>query len=56
MGNISLDELAALRLVLEYVPVKDVLTAAMNHMAECEDVKSQDSADTICKALHTFLK
>lgn len=56
MSNITLNELAALQLVFEFVPVKDLLTSAMHHMSEREDVKSKDSADTICKAIATFLR
>ena len=54
--NLSLDELAALKLVLEFVPVKTILTSAMEKLAEAEDTNSKDSADTICKAVTTFLK
>ena len=56
MYKLNLNELAALQLVFEYIPVKDLLVSAMHHLAECEDLKSQDSADTISKALTTFLR
>lgn len=56
MGNINLNELAALQLVLEYVPVKELLASAMNHMAEQADTRSKDNADVCCKAIATFLK
>lgn len=56
MSNISLNELAALQLVFEFVSVKDLLSSAMNHMAESDNINLQDSADTICKAIATFLK
>lgn len=56
MGNINLNELAALQLVLEFIPVKDLLSSAMNHMAEQEDAHSKDNADVCFKAITTFLK
>lgn len=39
--KLSLDELTALKLVLEFVSVKDLLTSAMNHFAEQEDTHSK---------------
>lgn len=56
MGNISLNEFAALQLVLEFVPVKTLLTSAMNDFSEQEDVHSKDNADLCYKAIATFLK
>ena len=55
MDRVSLNELAALRLVLEYVSVKDLLTSAMNGFAQSEDIRSQDNADLCSKAVHSFL-
>lgn len=56
MGKMNLNELAALQLVLEFIPVKDLLSSAMNYMADQEDTHSKDNADVCCKAIATFLK
>ncbi len=56
MSNIKLNELAALQLVLEFIPLKDLLTSAMNNYSEQEDVHSKDNADVCYKAIATFLK
>jgi hypothetical protein len=56
MGKVSLDELAALKLVLEFVNVKDLLSSAMNGFAEKEDIKSKDNANVCFEAISTFLK
>lgn len=56
MCELSLDEMAALRLVLEYIPIKDVLTSAMYYLAEQTDVRSKDNADVCFKAINTFLQ
>ena len=55
MSKISLNELAALRLVLEYVSIKDLLVSAMNGFSQDKDVRSQDNADVCSKAIHSFL-
>ena len=55
MKKVSLDELTALRLVLEYVSVKDLLVNAMHGFALNDDVHSQDNADLCSKAIHSFL-
>ena len=55
MNRVNLNDLAALRLVLEYVSVKDLLTSAMNGFAQKEDTRSQDNADLCSKAVHSFL-
>lgn len=54
--RLSLDEQTALKLVLEFVTVKDLLTSAMHYFAESEDVRSKDNADLCFKAITTFLK
>lgn len=54
--KLSLDELTALKLVLEFISVKDLLTSAMNSFAENEDIKSRDNADLCFKAITSFLK
>jgi len=56
MCNLSLDEISALRLVLNYMPIKDVLTSAMHYLAEQTDVHSKDNADVCFKAIDTFLR
>lgn len=56
MGKITLNEVSALRLVLEYVSVKDLLTCAMTGFAEKQDTRSQDNADLCYKAISSFLE
>lgn len=55
MSKVSLNELAALQLVLEFVPVKDLLKSAMNGFADDNDVKSKENADLCYKAIASFL-
>lgn len=55
MSKVSLNELAALRLVLEYIDVKDLLMSAMHGYAQSEDTHSQDNADLCSKAIYSFL-
>lgn len=54
--KLSLDELTALKLVLEFVSVKDLLTSAMNGFAEEDTTKAKDNADLCFKAITSFLK
>lgn len=54
--KLSLNELTALKLVLEFVSVKDLLTSAMNYFAEQEDTHSKDNAGLCFKAITSFLK
>lgn len=54
--KLSLDELTALKLVLEFVSVEDLLTSAMNYFAEQKDTHSKDNADLCFKAITSFLK
>ena len=56
MMKVNLNEMAALQLVLEFISVKDLLTATMNDFSEKEDVKSKENADLCFKALESFLK
>lgn len=56
MGNMNLNDMAALKLVLEFVSVKDLLSSAMNEFASQDDVKAKDNADLCFKAITTFLK
>ena len=54
--KLSLNELTALKFVLEFISVKDLLTSAMNHFAEQEDIHSKDNSDLCFKAITSFLK
>jgi hypothetical protein len=54
--KLNLDEISALKLILEFTSVKDLLTAAMNGYAAQGDVKSQDNSDLCFKAITSFLK
>lgn len=56
MSKLNLNELAALQMTLEFIPLKDVLISAMNYMAESENVRDKDNADIIYKATATFLR
>lgn len=56
MSNINLNELAALQFVLEFIPVKDLLSSAMNYLADQDSTHSKDNADVCYKAIATFLK
>lgn len=55
MCELSLSEMAALQLVLEYTSIKSVLTNAMNNFATQTDIHSQGCADICSKAINTFL-
>ena len=55
MGKLHMDELAALRMVLEFISLKDLLTAAMHNFADSKDTRSTDNADLCYKAIATFL-
>lgn len=55
MSNVSLNELAALQLVLKFIPIKELLSSAMDNFAEQDDTKSKDNADLCYKAITTFL-
>lgn len=55
MYSNSINDDVALKLVLNYISVKDLLTSAMNHFAEQTDVRSKDNADVLFKAINTFL-
>lgn len=53
-NNINHD--VALKLVLNYISLEELLTSAINYFAEQTDVRSKDNADVIFKAIDTFLK
>jgi hypothetical protein len=56
MDKVNLNELAALRLVLNFVSVTDLLTSAMDSFSENNDTKSKDNANICFEAINTFLK
>lgn len=56
MYSNNFNEEVALKLVLNYISVKELITSAMNYFAEQTDVRSQDNADVCFKALDTFLR
>lgn len=51
----NLNEQMALKSVLEFISVADLLQNAMNGFAEQKTTKAEDNADIICKALQVFL-
>lgn len=53
-NNINQD--VALKLVLNYISLEELLTSAMYYLAEQTDVRSKDNADVCFKAIDTFLK
>ena len=56
MMKVNLNEMAALQLVLEFIPIDELLNAAMNDFSEKDDTKSKENADLCFKALESFLK
>jgi len=56
MLDINGNELIALKLVLEFIPTKELLSAAMNGFSEKETTRAKDNADLCFKAVQTFLK
>lgn len=50
-----MNELIALRMVLEFINTKDLLTAAMHHFSENKDPHDADNADVCYKAITSFL-
>jgi len=55
MNKVSLNELAALTLVLGNVSVKELIQNAMKSFAEDNNTKSQDNANICSQAINTFL-
>lgn len=55
MNKMSLNDMAALQLVLEYVSVRELLSSAMEGFASKENTHAQDNADLCSKAVHSFL-
>ena len=56
MNNIGLDEMAALRLVLNNVTVKDLLHGAMQGFSSDQSTQSQSNADICSQAIIAFLR
>lgn len=55
MNKVSLNELAALTLVLGNVSVKELIQNVMKSFAEDNNTKSQDNANICSQAINTFL-
>lgn len=55
MYSNNINDDVALKLALNYISVKELLTSAMNYFAEQTDVRSKDNADILFKAIDTFL-
>lgn len=56
MSNVSLNDLAALTLVLNNISVKELIHNAMKSFSNDEDVKSKDNANICSQAINTFLR
>lgn len=54
--KLDMNELTALKLVLEFVSVEELLTSAMHSFSEEESEHSKDNADLCFKAITSFLK
>lgn len=52
----DLNETAAMSLIIQYISIKDLLSAAMHGFALNNTTKSQENADICSKAIETFLK
>lgn len=53
--SLNLNEMAAMELVLKYVPLNALLQAAMEGFAEKKDIRSKENSDICFKAIDTFL-
>lgn len=51
----NLNEIAAAQLLLQFIPLKDLITAAMHSFAEGNSVKDKENADLCYKAIEAFL-
>ena len=51
----NINEEMALKSVLEFISVSDLLKYAMNGFADTDTAKSQENADIIFKAMKVFL-
>ena len=55
MNSISLNDLAALSLVLNNITVKELIHNAMNSFANDDSIQSKDNANVCSQAINTFL-
>ena len=53
---LNMNEASAMRLVLEFISVKSLLTAAMNGFADSEKTPDRENSDICFKALQAYLK
>lgn len=54
MLKLSVEELSALNLVLNFVSVEELLTSAMNGFSDSEDTREQEKSDLCWKVLKTL--
>ena len=54
MSN-NLNEMAAVQLLLQFISLKDLITAAMHGFADGDSVKDKENADLCYKAVEAFL-
>lgn len=52
----NINDVVALKLVLNYMSAKELIESVMHYLAEQTDVRSKDNADVCFKAIDTFLK
>ena len=55
MSKMTLNELAALKLVLDHIELKDLLSSAMITLSEKDDTHSKDQANVCSEAITVFL-
>lgn len=51
----NLNEMAAVQLLLQFIPLKDLITAAMHGFADGDSIKDKENADLCYKAVEAFL-
>ena len=56
MLDVNFNELAALQLILRFISVKELISCAMQTLAERDNVKSKDNATVCFNAIEAFLK
>lgn len=54
MSN-NLNEMAAVQLLLQFISLKDLITAAMHGFADGDNIKDKENADLCYKAIEAFL-
>lgn len=50
----DLNEVAAIKLLITFIPLKEIIVAAMHGFAEGNSTKDKENADLCYKALQTF--